>query len=103
MSITFAPSSRRTVSYPGSIGVLLSLSRYMTPRSLRSSGWPFTIVWMPRSEDEISISHTLPSITYPFSSSSLSVLSSSSITDASAALASYGTPQYFEYSRPAFS
>ena len=58
---------------------------------------------MPRSVDELSHSHTLPSCTNPFSSSSLSEFSSRSVEDASAAHASSGTPHHLAYSRRAFS
>ena len=43
-SATLAPSSRWMVSYPLSIGVFDSTSRYMTSRSSKSSGWPCTMV-----------------------------------------------------------
>jgi hypothetical protein len=75
----------------------------MTSRSARRSGWPLTIVWMPRSVEEISISQTLPSRANPFSTSSLIAASSSSVAEASVALASYGTFHHLAYSRAAFS
>ena len=63
---------------------------------------------MPRSEDEISISHTLPSSAKPFSTFDLHLepergLSSGSVAEASVALASYDTFHHLAYSRAAFS